>query len=179
MGPLFHTIDTYLALAVALLNFVYAILVMARTSRRIFYLIFFFICVCNVVWNFGDFMFFVTGLRSWLYFSLIGSSLLPALMFHFVRILVAPQRKITRWIVPAYTFSGLLAISAPLAFVNATIRGFVDSDTWNILYLVLLGPFIILAAAMLIRLSDGQRLKKRRLGYGTSWPSSSSESRPA
>jgi signal transduction histidine kinase len=151
MGPLFHTIDTYLALAVALLNFVYAILVMARTSRMIFHQIFFFICVCNVIWNFGDFMFFVTGLRSWLYFSLIGSSFLPALMFHFVRILVAPQRKITRWIVPAYTFSGLLAISAPLAFVNADVRAFVDSVTWNHLYLVLLGPFLIIAAAMLIR----------------------------
>jgi len=150
MGPLFHTIDTYLALAVALLNFVYAILVMARTSRRIFYLIFFFICVCNVVWNLGDFMFFVTGLRAWHYFSFIGSSLLPALMFHFVRILVAPQRKIRRWIVPAYSFSALLAISAPLAFVNVQVRGFVDSVNWNILYLVLLGPFLILAAAMLI-----------------------------
>lgn len=150
MGPLFHTIDTYLALAVALLNFVYAILVMARTSRMIFYLIFFFICVCNVVWNLGDFMFFLTGLRSWHYFSFIGSSLLPALMFHFVRILVAPQRKIRRWIIPAYFFSALLAISAPLAFVNVHVRGFVDSVNWNILYLVLLGPFLILAAAMLI-----------------------------
>ncbi len=151
MGSLFHIIDTYLALAVALLNFVYAILVMARTSRMIFHQIFFFICVCNVIWNFGDFMFFVTGLRSWLHFSLIGSSLLPALMFHFVRILVAPQRRITRWIVPAYTFSGLLAVSVPLAFVNGNIRDFVDSVTWNIFYLVLLGPCIVLAAAMLIR----------------------------
>jgi signal transduction histidine kinase len=164
MGPCFHTIDTYLALTVALLNFVYAILVMARTSRMIFYLIFFFICICNVVWNLGDFMFFVTGLRSWLYFSLIGSSFLPAFMFHFVRILVAPQRKITRWIVPAYTFSGLLAISAPLAIVNAEIRGFVDSVTWNILYLVLLGPFLVLAAAMLIRALRRAATEKEKIG---------------
>jgi signal transduction histidine kinase len=164
MGPCFHTIDTYLALTVALLNFVYAILVMARTSRMIFYLIFFFICICNVVWNLGDFMFFVTGLRSWLYFSLIGSSFLPAFMFHFVRILVAPQRKITRWIVPAYTFSGLLSISAPLAIVNAEIRGFVDSVTWNILYLVLLGPFLVLAAAMLIRALRRAATEKEKIG---------------
>ena len=164
MGPLFHTIDTYLALAVALLNFVYAILVMARTSRMIFFLIFFFICICNVIWNLGDFMFFITGLRSWLYFSLIGSSFLPGLMFHFVRILVAPQRKITRWIVPAYTFSGLLAVSALLAFVNAEVRGFVDSDIWNILYLVLLGPLIVLAAAMLIRALRRAASEKEKVG---------------
>jgi signal transduction histidine kinase len=164
MGPLFHTIDTYLALTVALLNFVYAILVMARTSRMIFYLIFFGICICNVIWNLGDFIFFVTGLRSWLYFSLIGSSFLPALMFHFVRILVAPQRKITRWIVPAYSFSGLLAISAPLAFINAEVRGFVDSVTWNILYLVLLGPFLVLAAAMLILALRRAASEKEKVG---------------
>jgi PAS domain S-box-containing protein len=99
-------------------------------------------------WNFGDFMAYFTQNRFWFYFSLIGSGMLPALMFHWVNAIVRPERKSTLWIVPAYFFSGFLAFSSPLTILHPKVQWFVDSDVWNILFLVLLGPFLL--AGMII-----------------------------
>ena len=81
MNQTILTIDVYLALLVVLINFVFAILIMVRTSRTMLYIIFVFVCLSNMFWNFGDFVFFFTGNRFWFYLSLIGSGMLPALMF--------------------------------------------------------------------------------------------------
>ena len=145
------TIDAYIALLVVLVNFVFAILIVVRTPRTILYSIFLFICIANMFWNFGDFMAFFTENRSWFYFSLIGSGMLPALMFHFVNTLVRPERKSTLWIVPPYFFSGFLAFSSPLAILHSNVQWFVDSEVWNILFLILLGPFLLASIVMLAR----------------------------
>ena len=136
------TIDAYLALLVVLINFVFAILIVVRTSRTLLYTIFIFVCLANMLWNFGDFVFFFTQERFWFYLSLLGSGMLPALMFHFINTLVLAERKRTTWIVTAYFFSGFLALSSPFAPFHPGTKQFVDSIYWNILYLALLGPFI-------------------------------------
>jgi PAS domain S-box-containing protein len=145
------TLDAYIALLVVLINFVFAILIVVRTPRTILYAIFLFICIANMFWNFGDFMSYFTQNRLWFYFSLIGSGMLPALMFHFVSSLVNPQRKSTLWIVPAYFFSGFLAFSSPLTILHPKVQWFVDSNVWNILFLVLLGPFLLAGMMMLLQ----------------------------
>lgn len=151
MNQIIPIIDTYLALTVVLVNFFFATLIMFRTSRTVVYFIFFLICVSNIFWNFGDFMFYVSANRSWFYFSLIGSAMLPALMFHWICILVTPEQKSTSWIIPAYIFSGLLAVSSPFAMLHTGIQWFVDSVIWNIVYLSLLGPFLLVGTIMLFK----------------------------
>ena len=94
-------------------------------------------------------MFYVSANQSWFYFSLIGSAMLPALMFHWISILVKPEQKSTSWIIPAYIFSALLAISSPFAMLHTGIKWFVDSAIWNIVYLILLGPFLLVGMIML------------------------------
>jgi PAS domain S-box-containing protein len=161
------TIDAYLALLVVLINFVFAILILVRTSRTILYIIFVFICLSNMFWNFGDFVFFFTQERFWFYYSLIGSGMLPALMFHFINTLVRPERKSTAWVMVAYSFSGFLALSSPLALFHLRTKEFVDSVLWNILYLLLLGPFIFAGLTMLVRTFHRIRSEeeKSRLRY--------------
>jgi PAS domain S-box-containing protein len=161
------TLDAYIALLVVLINFVYAILILVRTPRTIFYSIFLFICVANIFWNFGDFMAYFTQNRFWFYFSLIGSGMLPALMFHWVNTMVRPESKSTFWIGPAYFFSGFLAFSSPLTMIHSKVQWFVDSDIWNILFLVLLGPFLLAGMIMLfyaIRRAKSED-EKNRLRY--------------
>jgi len=150
MNQTILNIDAYLAFLVVLINFVFIILIVVRTPRTIVYTIFLFICIANMFWNFGDFMAHFTQNRFWFYLSLIGSGMLPALMFHWVNAIVRPERKSTLWIVPAYFFSGFLAFSSPLTIIHPKVQWFVDSDTWNILFLVLLGPFLLAGVIMLI-----------------------------
>jgi PAS domain S-box-containing protein len=149
MGQTILTLDAYVALLVVLINFVFIILILVRTPRTLFYSIFLFICIANMFWNFGDFMAFFTQDRFWFYLSLIGSGMLPALMFHWVNTIVRPERKSTLWIVPAYFFSGFLAFSSPLTMIHPKVQWFVDSDIWNLLFLILLGPFLLAGMIML------------------------------
>jgi len=151
MNQTIFTIDAYLALFVVLINLIFGILILVRTSRTTLYLVFFFICLSNMLWNFGDAIFYFSGNRFWFYLSLIGSGMLPALMFHFINTLVKPERKSTVWVMVAYSFSGFLAFSSPLALFHLKTKDFVDSTLWNILYLILLGPFIFAGLMMLIR----------------------------
>jgi signal transduction histidine kinase len=150
MNPTILTIDAYLALFVVLINLVFAILILVRTSRTALYLIFFFVCLSNMLWNFGDAITSFSGNRFWFYLSLVGSGMLPALMFHFVNVLVLAQRRRANWILMAYTLAGFLALSSFLALFHPGIRVFVDSVYWNILYLILLGPFIFAGMVILI-----------------------------
>jgi PAS domain S-box-containing protein len=167
MNQMIQNIDAYLAFLVVLINFVFSILILVRTSRTALYLIFFFICLSNILWNFGDAIAYFSGYQFWFYLSLIGSGMLPALMFHFINTLVRPERKSTGWMMVAYSFSGFLAFSSPLALLHPGTRQFVDSVSWNILYLVLLGPFIV--AGIIVLAAAFKRTKsneeKSRLRY--------------
>jgi signal transduction histidine kinase len=167
MNQMILTIDAYLALFVVLINLVFAILILVRTSRTTLYLIFFFVCLSNMLWNFGDAITFFSGNQFWFYLSLIGSGMLPALMFHFINALVRPERKSSVWIAIAYIFSGFLAFSSPLALFHPGTKQFVDGVYWNIFYLILLGPFIVMG--MIILATAFNRTKsteeRSRLGY--------------
>ncbi len=59
MKQIIFAIDTSLALTAVLVNLVFAILVFFRTSRSTLYLTFFFGCISLMVWNLGDFIFFL------------------------------------------------------------------------------------------------------------------------
>ncbi len=166
MDQTIQTIDAYLAFLVVLINFVFAILIVVRTPRTIVYSVFLFICIANIFWNFGDFMAYFTQNRFWFYLSLIGSGMLPALMFHWANAIVRPKKRNTLWIVPAYFFSGFLAFSSPLTMIHPRVQWFVDSDVWNLLFLVLLGPFLLAGTIMLFY---GVRRAKSENERNQSW----------
>jgi len=167
MNQTIYIIDAYLALLVVLINFVFAILILVRTSRIMLYIIFVFVCLSNMFWNFGDFVFFFTQERFWFYLSLIGSGMLPALMFHFINTLVLAERKRAAWILTAYILAGFFAFSSPFALFHPGTKQFVDSVYWNILYLVLLGPFIFAGMVILITTLNQTKSEeeKSRLRY--------------
>jgi PAS domain S-box-containing protein len=167
MDQTIFTIDAYLALLVVLINLVFAILILVRTSHNTLYLIFFFICISNILWNFGDAITYFSGTRFWFYLSLVGSGMLPALMFHFINSLVRPERKSNAWVSIAYIFAGFLAFSSPLALFHPGTKQFVDSAYWNVLYLLLLGPFIFAGIVILITIFNRTKSEeeKSRLRY--------------
>jgi signal transduction histidine kinase len=167
MNELFHTLNDYLALFAVLVNFVYVILVLVRTSRTTFYIAFLLICLSNLVWNFGDFMISITKDPIWFYVSRIGSSMLPALMFHWINSLVMPERVLPKRVLLAYVFSGLLALLSFSAIFYPGIRSFVQGGSRSVLYLVLLGPFLMLGIGMILNAFRQAKLEdeRRRLLY--------------
>ena len=162
MDPLLLSINNYLALVVVLINFVYGILVLARTSRGILYTTFALICLSNMVWNFGDFMIYVTGTRSWFYFSRVGSSMLPGLMFHLVSILVMPERKRMLSVLLAYFLSGLFALVSLLAIFYPRVQWFMDGSARTILYLIFLAPFLFAGIVMVLKALKETNIESER-----------------
>ena len=144
MSQNLSTIDSYLAFVAILVNFVFAILVMVRTSRSIVHITFLLICLSVVGWNLGEFMSSATGNPSWSFLSLITSALLPTLMFHFVITQVSPQQKNPIWILIAYTFSFILIMSPFLLQLHP------EEASWNLLYFILFVPLFLSILFMLI-----------------------------
>ncbi len=167
MNQVISTIDVYLTLLAVLVNFAFLILVLVRTSCTTPYIIFVFICVSNMFWNFGDFMTYLIGSRNWYYFSRIGSSMLPALMLHFIISFVGSKSRRTTWIRLPYLLSALFAILSFAAMFHPGPRWFMDEGLRNFLYLVLLGPLlfigigVVLVAIRRTNLAD----EKERLCY--------------
>ncbi len=167
MNQIIPSINAHLALLVVLINFVFFVLVLVRTSRTSIYLIFVLICTCNMFWNLGDFMTHITGNRNWYYLSRIGSSMLPALMFHFIITLVKSKSKRATWVRLPYGLSGLFAFIALSAMFHPGTRWFMDSGLRNILFLILLGPVLLLGIIIVLMgiRSTGLADEKERLRY--------------
>lgn len=149
---LVHHIDIGLALTAVLINGVFILLVLTRTSLTAVYLTFLLNCLAIMVWNFGDFMVFMTANGFWFYFSLLGTGIIPAVMFHFINALSRPIYN-GAWVIVAYAMCLPLVMSSALALRYPGVRAFVDGPLWNVLYLMLLVPFftagvVILTMAM-------------------------------
>ena len=167
MNQTILTIDAYLALLVVLINFVFVTLVVVRTSRTIIYITFLFICLSNMIWNFGDFMTYFTGNQFWFYLSRVGSQMLPALMFHLINTIVWPEKKGSLWVLFAYLFSGLLALTSALAMFDPRVQRFAGSIFRNISFLITLGPFLLAGIVILFNAIHRTKFKdeKSRLRY--------------
>ncbi len=150
MNLILRPIDPYLALLAVLINLVFAILVMARTSRSTIYLIFFFICISVMNWNLSEFIRYATGRSYWFYLSLISAAFVPTLMFHFIITLVRPDQENSRWSAPAYFSSCLLALISFLSLFYGEIRKFTGDIYWDIAYFLMFSPFFFGGLYMLI-----------------------------
>lgn len=150
MKQILSSIDNYLAITAILINLIFVVLVLFRTSRTALYTIFLFICISVMFWNFYELMnhFYVEVF--WYYFALICSALIPTLMFHFIITLVRPARKNTTWITLAYAFSCLLAFISFSAIFNPRLQNFIQGTYWDIFYFVLFSPFFLGGIIMLV-----------------------------
>jgi signal transduction histidine kinase len=148
-----HNIDIGLALTAVVINSVFILLVLTRTSLTpVLYVTFLLNCLAAMIWNFGDFMAFITANKFWFYFSLLGTGIIPAVMFHFVNALIRPEKN-RAWIIAAYILCSPLVLSSALVRLHPKIQAFVDGSHWNMLYIMVLMPFftagtIILAIAI-------------------------------
>lgn len=138
-----------LALTAALINAAFVLLILTRTSLTSVYVTFLLNCFTAMIWNFGDFMEWKTNDRFWFYFSLIGTGMIPGVMFHFITAL-AGLKKNRILISVAYILSLPFALTSLFALSHpGRIRSFVDGLVWNALYLTLLIPLLVIGIFML------------------------------
>jgi signal transduction histidine kinase len=150
MMHIFDTISMYSALGAAVINAAFIVLILARTSRKPFYLLFLYLCFAVCVWNFGIFLMFYSGRAVWFYFAVIGSPMLPALLFHMTSVLLKTDRG-NAWIPLVYLLSGVLSACSLLAVYSPEIKAFVDSVYRYLYYLGLLLPFIVVSMYKMLK----------------------------
>jgi len=138
-----------LAMTAVAINAAFVLLILTRTSLTSVYVTFLLNCITAAIWNFGDFMEPATGNEFWYYFSLIGTGMIPAVMFHFVTAL-AGWKNSRRLIALAYILSLPLALSSLLAPTHPSIRSFVYGKIWNVLWFILFIPLFVAGVRILV-----------------------------
>jgi signal transduction histidine kinase len=144
-----HHIDIYFALAAAVINGLFILLILTRTSLAEVYVAFLLNCLTAIIWTFGDFMAWKTAdlHGPWFLFSLIGTGMVPAVLVHFISAL-AGRANNKKWITISYILCLPFALSSLLALWHTGIRTFVVSPDWNKLFLPLF--FISIIASVII-----------------------------
>ena len=160
MFPGFEPINAYIALIAVLVNLTLAAWVVLRSTRNHVYMTFMFVCLSVAFWNFSDFMIYALGHglwppagaghpSPWKYYSSTGSAMAVAFLFHFMCALVRGVRRWQGWILLGYVAGGFFAVTSPMAIYYDPIRSFVDGTAWNILFGLILVPFIVAGMLML------------------------------
>ncbi|UCG38187.1 MAG: hypothetical protein JSV00_08305 [bacterium] len=167
----FETVNAYIALTAAVLNFAFALLALARTSRETLYVTFSLVCLGVAFWNFADFMIFASGNPIWLppgafhqtpwkKLVSLGSCLAVASLFHFTSILVERAEKNRFWIILAYAAAFPLALTPVLTPLSDLIYRFWVGIGWNLVFFFLLFPFLlscmVMVASAMERAGEGK-----------------------
>ncbi|MBI2931808.1 MAG: hypothetical protein HYY16_09165 [Planctomycetes bacterium] len=84
--------------------------------------------------------------RPWRYLALVGSSLAPAFLWHFVVVFCRRERAMGKWVVALYTATAPFALSTAGAIASPWLQSFVDGVAWNLAYLFALFPFLVWSA---------------------------------
>jgi two-component sensor histidine kinase len=136
------------ALVAVLLNLTLAIIVLARTSRSILYIIFVCICLLVLYWNLVEIMTRITGKVYLSSLGLVASAILPTLMFHFIVVLVRPGRGVSRFVMPSYLLSFILSFASFMALFGSAAKRLVDGY-WDIFFFAFFTPFFMGSFAVL------------------------------
>ena len=162
MGWNFEAVNAFLALVAVAVNFTFAAMVLLRSSRNRIYITFTLVCIGLIIWNFGDFMVYASGHdlwpkagigspSPWKYYSSSGSAMAVAFLFHFICALERKIEKRLGWILAVYIGAIFFAVSSPMALYSDRVSVFVDGKVWNILFFIVLVPFIIAGVVILVR----------------------------
>jgi signal transduction histidine kinase len=113
------------------------------------------LCVALFVWDVGECLRWSTGRVEWHHVRLVGSSLAPAFLWHFVLVFVQRDRARRRWLSLLYAVTAAFTLTTAGAFVHGGLRRFVDGRAWTLVYLALLFPFLVSALVLV-----GRRLRE-------------------
>ena len=70
------------------------------------------LCTALFLWDIGEGLFEVTKDRDWHYLRLIGSSMAPAFLWHFVLVFVHKERALGKWRIALYAASAIFTLSS-------------------------------------------------------------------
>lgn len=101
------------------------------------------LCTSLFLWDIGEGLFEATKDMDWHYLRLIGSSMAPAFLWHFVLVFVHKERALRSWIHALYAATGLFTLSTAGALVSEALAGYVNGIAWNMTFLAVLFPFLV------------------------------------
>ncbi len=123
------------------------------------------LCITLFLWDISEAAKIVLKDDYWYFIRLIGSSMAPAFLWHFVLVFVRRERAFRRWIILLYGFTAVFTLTTAGALLSPALREFVRGERWNILYLVALFPFLIGSLVLLRsrRLQAARRQARQRV----------------
>jgi two-component system sensor histidine kinase HydH len=107
------------------------------------------LCVSLFLWDFGQGALLHYGQPYWSVIRLIGSSAAPGFLWHFVLVFTGRDRSHRVWLYAMYALTGVFAAGTAAALVSPFCAAFVQSGTWNLVYLGVFFP-IFLASFRLV-----------------------------
>ncbi len=168
----FEAFNAFLALLAVAVNFTFAAMIFLRSTRNRVYITFALVCIGLILWNFGEFMVYAEGGRPfpstspWKYWSSSGSSMAVAFLFHFICALERNFDRRLSWILGVYIGSLFFAVSSPMAIFSDRVALFVDGTAWNILFAVVLLPFLTFGIIILVRCMARAETREERSRWG-------------
>jgi len=139
----------YLLASVANLTLAIVIVMRARNARGALPL--FLLCLSLFLWDICEAGMAIFETSHWKYVRLIGSSLAPVFLFHYVLHFVRVEEKYRRQLWLLYGFTALFSTITGGALFSEILRTFVDTAAWNVIYLVTLFPFLVFSMILLAR----------------------------
>ncbi len=113
------------------------------------------LCVALFLWDISEAAKIVLGNNYWYFIRLVGSSMAPAFLWHFVLVFVHRERALRRWLLLLYGFTAVFTLSTAGGLFSERLGEFVRGERWNLLYLVALFPFLVWSLLLLrVRLRE-------------------------
>ena len=101
------------------------------------------LCITLFLWDISEAAKIVLKADYWTFIRLVGSSMAPAFLWHFILVFVRRDRAFRRWIVLLYAFTAVFTLVTAGALFSGALREFVRGERWNLVYLVGLFPFLV------------------------------------
>ena len=107
------------------------------------------LCVSLFLWDFGQGARLHYEKNYWSTISLIGSSMSPAFLWHFVLVFTGRDRALRVWLALVYTATALFTLSTAGSFVSPVLDAFVSGSLWNLVYLGAFFPLFIISIPLI------------------------------
>ncbi len=144
-------IREFLYLAASAGNLFLALFVIVRARRARGSLPIALLCLTLFVWDIAAAAVPADSREStWHTIRLLGSTMPPALAWHFVLVFIHREVSLRRWTFVLYAVMSVFMIGAAGALLSPALKQFVDLPAWNLVHLAVLLPFLV-ASLVLVR----------------------------
>ncbi len=145
--------EAFLYLVAAIGNLFMAMLVVFRARKARGALPVAMLSLALFTWDLGLGFFEYTAERDlrWKFLALIGSSMAPAFLYHFILVFTRRDRLLRSWGAGLYAVTFVFTAMTAGAFGSESTRDWVMSKTWNVAYLAFLFPFLLVSLLLLRR----------------------------